>query len=131
MSGDSSSRRSTAPSKKPSDRGGRPQLISLSINNAKKSWKNTYNWNAALLSFKTHFGDRLTRLRRKSDTLLPRRQPSQRGADRRRRRPALGQRFFAQLDTRLLALVETIELGFTAPSVQSAQMVKRAAGGDA
>jgi len=35
------------------------KLIYLSIINAQKSWKNTYNWSAALLSFKIHFGDRL------------------------------------------------------------------------
>src|SRR5215210_9018795 len=35
------------------------KLIYLSIINAKKSWKNTYHWSAALLSFKIHFGDRL------------------------------------------------------------------------
>jgi len=35
------------------------KLIYLAINNAQKSWRNTYNWSAALLSFKIHFGDRL------------------------------------------------------------------------
>jgi putative transposase len=35
------------------------KLIYLSIQNAKTSWKQTYNWGAALLSFKIHFGDRL------------------------------------------------------------------------
>ena len=35
------------------------KLIYLSINNAQKSWRSTYNWSAALLSFKIHFGDRL------------------------------------------------------------------------
>ena len=35
------------------------KLIYLSIINAQKTWKNTYNWSAALLSFKIHFGDRL------------------------------------------------------------------------
>jgi putative transposase len=35
------------------------KLIYLSIINAQKSWKNTYHWSAALLSFKIHFGDRL------------------------------------------------------------------------
>jgi putative transposase len=35
------------------------KLIYLSIINAQKSWRNTYNWSAALLSFKIHFGDRL------------------------------------------------------------------------
>jgi len=35
------------------------KLIYLSINNAKKSWKQTYHWSSALLSFKIHFGDRL------------------------------------------------------------------------
>lgn len=35
------------------------KLIYLSIQNAKKSWKNTYHWSSALLSFKIHFGDRL------------------------------------------------------------------------
>jgi putative transposase len=35
------------------------KLIYLSIINAKKSWKNTYHWSSALLSFKIHFGDRL------------------------------------------------------------------------
>jgi putative transposase len=35
------------------------KLIYLSIINAKKTWKNTYHWSSALLSFKIHFGDRL------------------------------------------------------------------------
>lgn len=35
------------------------KLIYLSIQNAKKSWKQTYNWTSALLAFKIHFGDRL------------------------------------------------------------------------
>jgi imidazolonepropionase-like amidohydrolase len=35
------------------------KLIYLAINNAQKSWKQTYHWSAALLSFKIHFGDRL------------------------------------------------------------------------
>jgi putative transposase len=35
------------------------KLIYLSIINAQKSWKTTYNWSAALLSFKIHFTDRL------------------------------------------------------------------------
>jgi putative transposase len=35
------------------------KLIYLSIQNAKKSWKQTYHWSSALLSFKIHFGDRL------------------------------------------------------------------------
>jgi putative transposase len=35
------------------------KLIYLSIINAQRSWKTTYNWSAALLSFKIHFGDRL------------------------------------------------------------------------
>jgi len=35
------------------------KLIYLSITNAQKSWRQTYNWSAALLSFKIHFGDRL------------------------------------------------------------------------
>jgi putative transposase len=35
------------------------KLIYLSIINAQKSWRTTYNWSAALLSFKIHFGDRL------------------------------------------------------------------------
>jgi putative transposase len=35
------------------------KLIYLSIINAQKSWKQTYHWSAALLSFKIHFGDRL------------------------------------------------------------------------
>jgi putative transposase len=35
------------------------KLIYLSIINAQKSWRQTYNWSAALLSFKIHFGDRL------------------------------------------------------------------------
>jgi transposase len=29
------------------------------ISNAQKSWRSTYNWSAALLSFKIYFGDRL------------------------------------------------------------------------
>jgi putative transposase len=35
------------------------KLIYLSIINAQQSWRQTYNWSAALLSFKIHFGDRL------------------------------------------------------------------------
>jgi putative transposase len=35
------------------------KLIYLAIVNAQKSWRNTYNWSSALLSFKIHFGDRL------------------------------------------------------------------------
>src|SRR3954452_18239217 len=35
------------------------KLIYLSIINPQKSWKQTYHWSAALLSFKIHFGDRL------------------------------------------------------------------------
>jgi transposase-like protein len=35
------------------------KLIYLSIINAQKSWRSTYNWTAALLSFKINFGDRL------------------------------------------------------------------------
>ena len=35
------------------------KLIYLSITNAQKSWRTAYNWSAALLSFKIHFGDRL------------------------------------------------------------------------
>jgi len=35
------------------------KLIYLSIQNAQKSWQQTYNWSSALLSFKIHFGDRL------------------------------------------------------------------------
>ena len=35
------------------------KLIYLSIQNAQKSWKQTYHWSSALLSFKIHFGDRL------------------------------------------------------------------------
>jgi putative transposase len=35
------------------------KLIYLSIQNAQKSWRTTYNWSAALLSFKIHFEDRL------------------------------------------------------------------------
>jgi hypothetical protein len=35
------------------------KLIYLSIINAQKSWKQTYHWSSALLSFKIHFGDRL------------------------------------------------------------------------
>lgn len=35
------------------------KLIYLAIINAHKSWRNTYHWSAALLSFKIHFGDRL------------------------------------------------------------------------
>src|SRR6266545_5649293 len=37
------------------------KLIYLSIINAQKKWRQTYNWSAALLSFKTHFEDRLPR----------------------------------------------------------------------
>ena len=35
------------------------KLIYLAIVNAQKSWRSTYDWSAALLSFKIHFGDRL------------------------------------------------------------------------
>jgi putative transposase len=35
------------------------KLIYLSITNAQKNWRQAYNWGAALLSFKIHFGDRL------------------------------------------------------------------------
>jgi putative transposase len=35
------------------------KLIYLAISNAQRSWRQTYNWSAALLSFKIHFGDRL------------------------------------------------------------------------
>jgi putative transposase len=35
------------------------KLIYLAINNAQKNWRTAYNWSAALLSFKIHFGDRL------------------------------------------------------------------------
>jgi putative transposase len=35
------------------------KLIYLSIINAQKSWRQTYHWSSALLSFKIHFGDRL------------------------------------------------------------------------
>ncbi|HKV67602.1 MAG TPA: IS256 family transposase [Gaiellales bacterium] len=35
------------------------KLIYLSITNAQKNWRQTYNWTAALLAFKIHFGDRL------------------------------------------------------------------------
>jgi putative transposase len=35
------------------------KLIYLSITNAQKSWRQTYNWTTALLAFKIHFGDRL------------------------------------------------------------------------
>jgi putative transposase len=35
------------------------KLIYLSIQNAQRSWRQTYNWTSALLAFKIHFGDRL------------------------------------------------------------------------
>jgi putative transposase len=35
------------------------KLIYLSIVNAQRSWRKAYNWNAALVAFKIHFGDRL------------------------------------------------------------------------
>jgi putative transposase len=35
------------------------KLIYLSIQNARKSWRQTYYWSTALLAFKIHFGDRL------------------------------------------------------------------------
>ncbi len=35
------------------------KLIYLSIQHAQKSWRQTYHWSSALLSFKIHFGDRL------------------------------------------------------------------------
>jgi putative transposase len=35
------------------------KLIYLSIQNAQRSWRQTYHWSSALLSFKIHFGDRL------------------------------------------------------------------------
>ena len=35
------------------------KLIYLAIVNAQQRWRHAYNWSAALLSFKIHFGDRL------------------------------------------------------------------------
>jgi transposase-like protein len=35
------------------------KLIYLSIINAQRSWRKAYNWSAALVAFKIHFGDRL------------------------------------------------------------------------
>jgi putative transposase len=35
------------------------KLIYLAITNAQKNWRRAYNWNAALVAFKIHFGDRL------------------------------------------------------------------------
>jgi putative transposase len=35
------------------------KLIYLSIINAQKNWRKAYNWSAALVAFKIHFGDRL------------------------------------------------------------------------
>lgn len=35
------------------------KLIYLSIINAQRSWRKAYNWSAALIAFKIHFGDRL------------------------------------------------------------------------
>jgi putative transposase len=35
------------------------KLIYLSIQNARKSWRQTYYWSTALLAFKIHSGDRL------------------------------------------------------------------------
>jgi len=35
------------------------KLIYLAITNAQRSWRQTYHWSSALLSFKIHFGDRL------------------------------------------------------------------------
>lgn len=35
------------------------KLLYLTITNAQKTWKSTYNWSAALAAFRIHFGDRL------------------------------------------------------------------------
>jgi putative transposase len=35
------------------------KLIYLAIQNARRSWRQTYNWTSALLAFKIHFGNRL------------------------------------------------------------------------
>ena len=35
------------------------KLIYLSIQNAQRSWRQTYHWSSVLLSFKIHFEDRL------------------------------------------------------------------------
>jgi transposase-like protein len=35
------------------------KLIYLALTNAQQSWRQTYHWSAALLSFKIHFEDRL------------------------------------------------------------------------
>lgn len=35
------------------------KLLYLAITNAKKNWRSTYNWSAALVAFRIHFGDRL------------------------------------------------------------------------
>jgi putative transposase len=35
------------------------KLIYLAITNAQQNWRTAYNWSAALLSFKIHFGERL------------------------------------------------------------------------
>lgn len=59
--------RSLAPADPQSDQGPRTlpheeaarKLIYLSIINAQKRWRQAFNWSAALLSFKIHFGNRL------------------------------------------------------------------------
>ena len=35
------------------------KLLYLAINNAERNWRHTYNWSAALVAFRIHFGDRL------------------------------------------------------------------------
>jgi putative transposase len=35
------------------------KLLYLAITNAQKNWRHTYNWSAALVAFRIHFGDRL------------------------------------------------------------------------
>jgi putative transposase len=35
------------------------KLLYLAITNAQRNWRHTYNWSAALVAFRIHFGDRL------------------------------------------------------------------------
>jgi putative transposase len=35
------------------------KLLYLTITNAQKTWRHTYNWSSALVAFRIHFGDRL------------------------------------------------------------------------
>ena len=35
------------------------KLLYLAITRAQRNWRHTYNWSAALVAFRIHFGDRL------------------------------------------------------------------------